>query len=312
MQGAAGWHDQRPHYRLLGALQFLACAGTLPFALLRLDPTTWHEAEVAMALLWFALACFSTWEAPRLPPVALDISLASASALLAFSALVTPHPHVQIIDGVSMMLFGVFAAYTLSLRRIAGYLGFSVAVYAMAIIAQPILAGAWIAALVLAMLVFNTLHVWFLVHRMREVSLTDPLTGALNRKGLAIKAPSVRDVSDRAGNATSVTLIDLDRFKAYNDQHGHAAGDVLLAGLVSSWQLVLRPSDLIARVGGDEFVLVLPNCSLGEAESLLDRLQEVSPCAWTAGTVEWNPDVRDIFAAVDQGDRLMYRAKRTR
>jgi diguanylate cyclase (GGDEF)-like protein len=308
---AASWADRTPHLRLLGALQVIACLITLPFAALHLDPLSYQAGEVAIAAFWLALGGFSAFVAPRLGSWALDLSLACSSLLLAYSALITPHEYVQILDGLGMIVVGVFAAYTLPLERIAGFLFVSAASFTTVTIANPLLAGTYVVVIVLAMLMFNTMHVWWLVQRLLESSLVDPLTGALNRRGLSVKAPTVRFVADRAGTATSVAVIDLDRFKEYNDRNGHAAGDALLTSLVRAWESVLRPSDLIARMGGDEFVLVLPNCTVPESESLLSRLRAASPCSWTAGTVKWGSEDGDIFAVVDQGDRQMYRGKRT-
>ena len=143
------------------------------------------------------------------------------------------------------------------------------------------LGGIWVAAFVVVIFILNTLHVGYLVSRLRETAVTDPLTGAMNRKGLFERAQALRSVADRGGRPTAVVVLDLDQFKQFNDRYGHAAGDRLLADLVAAWSTVLRPSDLIARIGGDEFVLLLPNCDSDQAEAMLGRLRDVSGSGWT-------------------------------
>ena len=69
-------------------------------------------------------------------------------------------------------------------------------------------------------------------------------------------------------------MIDLDRFKDYNDRHGHQAGDRLLREAASSWRAVLRETDLLARYGGEEFAVAFPGCEREHAQQLVERLRD--------------------------------------
>jgi diguanylate cyclase (GGDEF)-like protein len=77
-------------------------------------------------------------------------------------------------------------------------------------------------------------------------------------------------------------MIDIDHFKRFNDEHGHAAGDRLLRTCALAWKSQLRPSDTLARYGGEEFAVLLPDCSLEDAETVLERLRAATPSAVTA------------------------------
>jgi diguanylate cyclase (GGDEF)-like protein len=105
-------------------------------------------------------------------------------------------------------------------------------------------------------------------------------------------------------------VLDLDGFKAYNDAHGHAAGDRLLKRAASSWADTLRTTDLLARTGGDEFVAVLPDCPPAEAARVVARFRERYPegHSFSAGIASWNPyeSVEELLA---RADLEMYRAK---
>lgn len=109
---------------------------------------------------------------------------------------------------------------------------------------------------------------------LRKLAHADQLTGALNRRGLddAFTRESAR--ADRNRGYLCVAMIDLDNFKKLNDTQGHQAGDAILAHLVSLAKKVLRPSDTIARFGGEEFILLLPDTSLHSAMSVMHRLQQ--------------------------------------
>jgi len=112
----------------------------------------------------------------------------------------------------------------------------------------------------------------------------DPLTGLVNRRVLDRVDPG-------AGQRLWVAYLDVDRFKLVNDHHGHAAGDRFLQVVATLLCTAVRPGDLVARVGGDEFVLILRDCGEVEAVGVVTRVQQrlsggVHGCTLSAGLCE--------------------------
>ncbi len=147
-------------------------------------------------------------------------------------------------------------------------------------------------------------------HELEAAADTDPLTGLLNRRGWdAQTAPRIAGDRDLP---IAVAMIDLDHFKLLNDTRGHAAGDAVLRDCARSWQQRLRSDDVVARIGGEEFALLLPTCDLLAAHRLVDRLRSAVPDAVTAsaGITVLGSD-EDLDVALARADRALYEAKRT-
>jgi diguanylate cyclase (GGDEF)-like protein len=160
--------------------------------------------------------------------------------------------------------------------------------------------------------------VWFsghalsrLAERGRRDAETDHVTGLLNRRAFVAAAEREHELAARTGADLSVVLIDLDGFKAVNDRDGHAAGDRLLAELAATWQGALRPADVLARHGGDEFALLLPATSENGAAYAVQRLREAHPQPWSAGVAGWarRASLDDALAIADA---RLYEVKRAR
>jgi diguanylate cyclase (GGDEF)-like protein len=148
-----------------------------------------------------------------------------------------------------------------------------------------------------------------LVQRLGDLARTDVLTGLPNRRAWQEILERETAVARRSGQPFSIAMLDLDRFKEYNDTHGHLAGDRLLVSATAAWRSALREADVLARWGGDEFVLLLPDCDAQQTHALLDRIRAACPDApFSAGVAESGGE-RSSEALLAVADQILYRAK---
>ena len=159
-----------------------------------------------------------------------------------------------------------------------------------------------------------------------RMAVIDPLTGLHNRRFALSRLEAIAREAAAAGDPFAVMVLDLDRFKQVNDRHGHAAGDAVLQAVARRIRAALRKRDLIARIGGEEFLVALPGAGLPLARDLAERLRmavSADPVTLPDGkgaievtlsiglTIGGPPDpVEDAArAAIDRADRALYAAK---
>ena len=166
--------------------------------------------------------------------------------------------------------------------------------------------------------VLALLRAWGLVRtvqdqsrQLADLARSDPLTGAPNRRTWDFELSRACRVAREQQEPLCVAMLDLDHFKAYNDTHGHQAGDLLLREAVAAWSDCLTGREMLARYGGEEFAVLLPGLTPTEATVRLQGLQSATPAGQTfsAGVVPWHPGL-DAADAVRRADDGVYRAKR--
>lgn len=149
--------------------------------------------------------------------------------------------------------------------------------------------------------------------QVTELARTDALTGCLNRRGLHEIAARELVRIRRTGCPMSVALLDLDHFKRFNDTHGHSAGDDLLRDAAAAWEQALREVDVLARWGGEEFVVLLPDTTPDAAALILERLRTRTPhgqtCSVGVASIERAAKGDDLADAIRRADSAMYEAK---
>ena len=106
-----------------------------------------------------------------------------------------------------------------------------------------------------------------------QLSSRDPLTGLANRRQFELTLASEVDRVARAGEPALVLMIDIDHFKRVNDAHGHQAGDVVLKAVATALAECIRPMDTVARFGGEEFSMILPNCAPSFGQAVAERIR---------------------------------------
>jgi diguanylate cyclase (GGDEF)-like protein len=109
---------------------------------------------------------------------------------------------------------------------------------------------------------------------LERLASTDELTGVMNRRCFMVEANAMLDHSQMEGEAMSLLMMDVDHFKTFNDDFGHAAGDVVLRKVADACAACLRPTDLLARMGGEEFAVALPGRDSVDAGLVAERLRK--------------------------------------
>ncbi|MFH1155464.1 MAG: diguanylate cyclase [Pseudomonadota bacterium] len=157
-----------------------------------------------------------------------------------------------------------------------------------------------------------------ILERQRELATLDPLTGTANRRAFFQLARTEIDRSRRYGNPFSVMVIDVDDFKQINDRLGHHTGDMLLVTVVETMKQNLRAIDIVARFGGDEFVVLLVKTEEKTAflvagklqKQLLERMQQNRwPVTFSIGVATYNKVPDSVDEALRAADELMYQVK---
>jgi diguanylate cyclase len=158
--------------------------------------------------------------------------------------------------------------------------------------------------------------------QLSEVVRIDQLTGVLNRRGMDDAFATEIARYQRGGESLSVALLDIDNFKSLNDQHGHAAGDSALKHLAGVVKRTVRPTDIVTRMGGEEFVVILPNTGLDEAVTTMSRLQRALTKEYFLGNnqkllITFSAGVAlfqkedDVSSILLRADQAMYLAKKS-
>ena len=164
----------------------------------------------------------------------------------------------------------------------------------------------WVVVIVATLIVTEVQAVT--IRRLRDLAERDPLTGLANRRAWLRATDVAVAAAERQGSPVTVALIDLDSFTEVNDSEGHVAGDILLQELARAWGTTVRSSDVLARYGGDEFVLLLHGTDAAGARQLLDRMREVHRAPWSSGIAVWQPGDTSADLA-RRADEALYEEK---
>ncbi len=309
----------------IAALMF-AVAGTVVGASVLLPGPAARDEGIILALSLYGLvtAAFLWLSRRRLSPRFFHVSTAIGSVLIGMCVYWggdSSSPYAWL-----MLWIAVFSAYFFTARQTTLHLGFAGLIYAwvLAIHPQPDtgLAAHWLLTVV-ALGVAAGIILGLVSSRRRldgererllsatiKLARSDPVTGLANRRAFGEQLDREIARTRRHDRPLCVAMLDVDHFKGYNDEHGHIAGDELLKEMAQAWTQMLRPTDTLARHGGDEFALLLPECTVQAAIDVVARIRASTPAnqRCSAGIAS-SQSVESPLELLSRADSRLYEAK---
>ena len=257
----------------MSALSILGVAGLLPFAVhnfLKDRPT------LGLAILAVVVPiAIDGWaiRARRKPPVPYALLLLPISVAIILSLA------LQGVIGAFWCFPTVLFFFFVLSRPMANACSAALLIVATATVYRfitPRVTVRFAASLILTIFMINAIQTIIsdLQARLVAQAITDPLTGAFNRRYMETRLAEALENSRRQGTPVSLLILDIDHFKRVNDEHGHKKGDSVLQGVVSVMRNRARTVDLLFRMGGEEFVLLLPDTTEADALNLADALRQ--------------------------------------
>jgi diguanylate cyclase (GGDEF)-like protein len=312
--------DMSPRVRTLRnvtfALQAAVLVGCAPWL------GWWTVAVLAVVGVVFAV-CDRRMATARRPEVAYAVAWIAAQIAITVSIAVSMGAHSPVTMWYAVAVSslpgrfttrGIVAGVVLALALLVGV---TLGVDASAVLHDPALV-LFPAMLIVGVALFGWAHMHTEVAQRAE-AVMDPLTQMLNRKALVTRAHELTQQSSLTGLSVGLVLGDLDHFKAVNDGAGHQVGDAVLRDVAFRWRLSLRAYEMAYRLGGEEFLVLLPGSSLAETAEVAERLRRSVAAAPVAGhrvTMSFGVAASALGEAFDfdtlyaRADAALYVAKR--
>jgi diguanylate cyclase (GGDEF)-like protein len=302
--------DHRPPIAWSLALLFLfkslVCVAVIAFPISPTEPVTLIGVAGALALLGSA----GVWVfARRIPFFGFEL-LAGCGSLVTSGVVAHANTHGgMMIAAFSYPWIAIYSAHFFQRRAVIVQGSLITVGFGVALLLGGLPDAGIYWAIVVVTIWSICLVLGHLSESLRRQADTDPLTGLLNRNGFLAAAVREHAIAQRSGNRLTLAVLDLDGFKQINDLRGHEVGDRVLADLGRCWRERLRTGDILARHGGDEFVLLLPATSPEGATAVLDRLRvEELPVRWSVGIGEWLPG-ESLGECIARADTHLYSVK---